>query len=184
MTEAGAVSPHQLRDEILQHPGIELKIANITTLISFENKVQLKSGNETTLEADHVVVCCARESAALFENYPLLKPIRGQVSWVDNSFATLPLNEAYSYGGYCMQLNTSELILGASFYPNRDDQEVLLDDHVHNFELIHSVFLIMQNNYHQSNNGKDEHQFALKVQIIFHLWEKCRMKAVFLLLQV
>ncbi|MFI7980994.1 tRNA (5-methylaminomethyl-2-thiouridine)(34)-methyltransferase MnmD, partial [Acinetobacter baumannii] len=96
LTEAGAVSPHQLRDEILQHPGIELKIANITTLISFENKVQLKSGNETTLEADHVVVCCARESAALFENYPLLKPIRGQVSWVDNSFATLPLNEAYS----------------------------------------------------------------------------------------
>ena len=58
------------------------------------------------------MVCCARESAALFENYPLLKPIRGQVSWVDNSFATLPLNEAYSYGGYCMQLNTSELILG------------------------------------------------------------------------
>ncbi|MFI8140283.1 tRNA (5-methylaminomethyl-2-thiouridine)(34)-methyltransferase MnmD, partial [Acinetobacter baumannii] len=112
LTEAGAVSPHQLRDEILQHPGIELKIANITTLVSFENKVQLKSGNETTLEADHVVVCCARESAALFENYPLLKPIRGQVSWVDNSFATLPLHEAYSYGGYCMQLNTSELILG------------------------------------------------------------------------
>ncbi len=140
LTEAGAVSPHQLRDEILQHSGIELKIANITTFVSFENKVQLKSGNETTLEADHVVVCCARESAALFENYPLLKSIRGQVSWVDNSFATLPLNEAYSYGGYCMQLNTSELILGASFYPNRDDQEVLLDDHVHNFELIHSVF--------------------------------------------
>ncbi|MXH94956.1 FAD-dependent cmnm(5)s(2)U34 oxidoreductase, partial [Escherichia coli] len=54
LTEAGAVSPHQLRAEILQHPSIELKIANITTFVSFENKVQLKSGNETTLEADHV----------------------------------------------------------------------------------------------------------------------------------
>ena len=29
--------------------------------------------------------CAAPKSAALFENYPLLKPIRGQVSWVDNS---------------------------------------------------------------------------------------------------
>lgn len=42
LTEAGAVSPHQLRAEILQHPSIELKIANITTFVSFENKVQLK----------------------------------------------------------------------------------------------------------------------------------------------
>ncbi|MFX5302211.1 FAD-dependent cmnm(5)s(2)U34 oxidoreductase, partial [Acinetobacter baumannii] len=64
----------------------------------------------------------------------------GQVSWVDNSFGPLPLHEAYSYGGYCMQLDSSQLILGASFYPNREDQEVQLDDHVHNFELIHSVF--------------------------------------------
>ncbi len=140
LSEAGAVSPHQLRDEILQHSGIELKIANITALVSFENKVQLKTNDEIIAEADHVVVCCARESAALFENYLPLKPIRGQVSWVDNSFGPLPLHEAYSYGGYCMQLDSSQLILGASFYPNREDQEVQLDDHVHNFELIHSVF--------------------------------------------
>lgn len=140
LSEAGAVSPHQLRDEILQHPCIELKIAHITTLISFENKVQLKSNDDVIAEADHVVVCCARESANLFESYPHLKPIRGQVSWVDNTFAPLPLNEAYSYGGYCMQLDSSQLILGASFYPNREDQEVLNDDHVHNFDLIHSVF--------------------------------------------
>ncbi|MFW1920498.1 FAD-dependent cmnm(5)s(2)U34 oxidoreductase, partial [Acinetobacter baumannii] len=82
----------------------------------------------------------ARESAALFDSYPQLKPIRGQVSWVDNTFAPLPLNEAYSYGGYCMQLDASQMILGASFYPNREDQDVLTEDHVHNFELIHSVF--------------------------------------------
>jgi tRNA 5-methylaminomethyl-2-thiouridine biosynthesis bifunctional protein len=39
-----------------------------------------------------------------------------------------------------MQLDASQLILGASFYPNRDDAEVLTEDHVHNYELIHSVF--------------------------------------------
>lgn len=140
LTEAGSVSPHQLRDEILQHPCINLKIAHVTALISSENNVQLQTDNEIIAEADHVVVCCARESAALFDNHPQLKPIRGQVSWVDNTFAPLPLNEAYSYGGYCMQLDASKMILGASFYPNREDQDVLPEDHVHNFELIHSVF--------------------------------------------
>lgn len=140
LTQAGSVSPHQLRDEILQHPLIDLKILNITELVSCENKVQLKTGNEVIAEADHVVVCCARQSATFFESYPQLKPIRGQVSWVDNTFAPLPLQEAYSYGGYCMQLNASQMILGASFYPNREDQEVVPEDHVHNFELIHSVF--------------------------------------------
>ncbi|MDX8156802.1 FAD-dependent 5-carboxymethylaminomethyl-2-thiouridine(34) oxidoreductase MnmC [Acinetobacter pittii] len=140
LTEAGSVSPHQLRDEILQHPCINLKIAHVTALVSCEKKVQLQTNNQVIAEADHVVVCCARESAALFDSYPQLKPIRGQVSWVDNTFAPLPLNEAYSYGGYCMQLDASQMILGASFYPNREDQDVLPEDHVHNFELIHSVF--------------------------------------------
>lgn len=140
LTEAGSVSPHQLRDEILQHPCINLKIAHVTALISSENNVQLQTDNQIIAEADHVVVCCARESAALFDSYPQLKPIRGQVSWVDNTFAPLPLNEAYSYGGYCMQLDAAQMILGASFYPNREDQDVLPEDHVHNFELIHSVF--------------------------------------------
>ena len=37
----------------------------------------------------------------------------------------------------------------------------------------------MQNNYRQSNNGKDEHQFALKVQIIFHLWKNAEGKPYF-----
>ncbi|ARD27783.1 FAD-dependent cmnm(5)s(2)U34 oxidoreductase [Acinetobacter lactucae] len=140
LTEAGCVSPHQLRDEILQHPLIALKIAHVKALVPFENKVQLHADNEVIAEADHVVVCCARESAALFESYPQLKPIRGQVSWVNNTIAPLRLNEAYSYGGYCMQLDASQMILGASFYPNREDQDVLIEDHVHNFELIHSVF--------------------------------------------
>ena len=39
-----------------------------------------------------------------------------------------------------MQLNDQQLVLGASFYPNRADSEVLSEDHVHNYDLIHSVF--------------------------------------------
>ena len=138
--QAGAVSPHQLRDEILQHANIRIEKVKISRLESTDSQVTLWQDQQIIAITDHAIVCCAKQSAELFENYPVLKPIRGQVSWVENSQRPLALDQAYSYGGYCMQLDTAQLILGASFYPNRDDAEVLTADHVHNYELIHSVF--------------------------------------------
>ena len=138
--QAGAVSPHQLRDEILQHANIRIEKVKISRLESTDSQVTLWQDQQKIAITDHVIVCCAKQSAELIENYPVLKPIRGQVSWVENSQRPLALDQAYSYGGYCMQLDTAQLILGASFYPNRDDAEVLTEDHVHNYELIHNVF--------------------------------------------
>lgn len=138
--QAGAVSPHQLRDEILQHANIRIEKVKISRLESTDSQVTLWQDQQIIAIRDHAIVCCAKQSAELFENYPVLKPIRGQVSGVENSQQPLALDQAYSYGGYCMQLDTAQLILGASFYPNRDDAEVLTEDHVHNYELIHNVF--------------------------------------------
>ncbi|MCO8114839.1 FAD-dependent 5-carboxymethylaminomethyl-2-thiouridine(34) oxidoreductase MnmC [Acinetobacter lwoffii] len=139
LLEAGAVSPHQLREEILLHPHIQYQQAKISH-IEAATKPQLFSDEQDLGEFDHVIVCTARETAQFFADYPVLKPIRGQVSWVNNQAQPLSQNIAYSYGGYCMQLDAEHLILGASFYPGRDDAEVLAEDHVHNYELIHSVF--------------------------------------------
>ncbi len=139
LLEAGAVSPHQLREEILLHPHIQYQQAKISH-IETATKPQLFSDEQDLGEFDHVIVCTARETAQFFADYPFLKPIRGQVSWVNNQAQPLSQNIAYSYGGYCMQLDAEHLILGASFYPDRDDAEVLAEDHVHNYELIHSVF--------------------------------------------
>jgi tRNA 5-methylaminomethyl-2-thiouridine biosynthesis bifunctional protein len=139
LTEAGAVSPHQLKDQILAHPLIQFVQANITQIHPEHNEL-FNAQAQSLGQFDHVIVCCARHTAAFFEQYPVLKPIRGQVSWVENTAQPLALNQAYSYGGYCMQLDAQQFILGASFYPNRDDSDVLLEDHVHNYELIHSVF--------------------------------------------
>ncbi|MGO1062560.1 FAD-dependent 5-carboxymethylaminomethyl-2-thiouridine(34) oxidoreductase MnmC [Acinetobacter lwoffii] len=139
LLEAGAVSPHQLREEILLHPHIQYQQAKISH-IEAATKPQLFSDEQNLGEFDHVIVCTARETAQFFADYPVLKPIRGQVSWMNNQAQPLSQNIAYSYGGYCMQLDAEHLILGASFYPGRDDIEVLAEDHVHNYELIHSVF--------------------------------------------
>lgn len=139
LLEAGAVSPHQLRDEILQNVNIRYKQAKISH-IEAATKPQLFSDEQDLGEFDHVIVCTARDTTQFFADYPALKPIRGQVSWMNNQAQPLSQNIAYSYGGYCMQLDAEHLILGASFYPGRDDIEVLAEDHVHNYELIHSVF--------------------------------------------
>ena len=139
LTEAGAVSPHQLRDQILAHPLIQFVQAKITQIHPEHNEL-FNEEAQSLGQFGHVIICCARHTATFFEHYPVLKPIRGQVSWVENTAQPLALNQAYSYGGYCMQLDAQQLILGASFYPNRDDSDVLLEDHVHNYELIHSVF--------------------------------------------
>lgn len=136
---AGAVSPHQLRDQILQHPLIQFRQAEITQ-IQQTGAVQVFSQHQLLAEYDHAIVCAARHSGRFFADYPLLKPIRGQVSWAENPENPLDAKQAYSYGGYCMQLDAAHLILGASFHPNREDDQVLQEDHAHNYQLIRSVF--------------------------------------------
>lgn len=140
LLEAGAVSPHQLRDQILEHRLIRFEQAEISQIIQTETGVNVWSNGQLLNTYDHVVVCTARNNVDFFENHPVLKPIRGQVSWVNNENHPLDRYQAHSYGGYCMQLDAQHLILGASFYPNRADSDVLVEDHVHNYDLIHSVF--------------------------------------------
>lgn len=142
LKHAGAISPQQLCDQILAHDLIDFKIAQIEHCQKLDNaQVQLLDTDQNILGAfDHVVVCCARESQRFFSHYPRLRAIRGQVSWLKNTGLQLNPKQAYSFGGYCMQLDAEHLILGASFHPERDDTAVEYADHVHNYELIHTAF--------------------------------------------
>lgn len=142
LIHAGAVEPQKLAEEILSHPHITFVQAKIEGYeIQEHGKIKLLAVDQPLENVfDHIVVCCARDSKSFFKDFPLLKPIRGQVSWLDNRDIQLNSNQAYSYGGYCMQLNEKQLILGASFYPGREDTEVLTEDHQHNLDLLADVF--------------------------------------------
>ena len=129
LKHAGAISPHQLKDEILEHPLIELYQQNINDLSELDH-------------FDHIIVCTALANPTLIDDHPTLKPIRGQVSWCASKL--LPLNQAFSYGGYCMQLDDEQLILGASFHPNRTDTDVTVEDHEHNLALLEKIYLNYQ----------------------------------------
>ena len=147
LTQAGAVQPHVLKDEILAHSHIQWVQAQISKIETLDDgQIQLHSADlqpdDLDKHFDQVVVCAARNSAQFFQYYPVLRPIRGQVSWLNNSnSAQKPdLHEAYSYGGYCMQLDARQLILGASFLPDNEDTTVTEHDHQHNHDLIDKVF--------------------------------------------
>lgn len=134
LTMAGAVQPHQLAEQILNHQNIHYYQANI-------EKIDELSEHEVCLYFNHqqknysaVILCCAKATADLIQPFPTLKAIRGQVSWCELS--ALNLRDAYSYGGYFVQLNEKQALFGASFYPNRDDDAVQLADHQHNRQLI------------------------------------------------
>ncbi|WP_445116624.1 FAD-dependent 5-carboxymethylaminomethyl-2-thiouridine(34) oxidoreductase MnmC [Acinetobacter sp. WZC-1] len=142
LTQAGTIRPHQLSDQMLNHPLIQFQQAHAGAITKMpDGRLTVSDTDQHSLGIfDHAIVCCARHSHAFFENYPILRPIRGQISWLNNQQSVLNTDQAYSYGGYCMQLDPAQLILGASFHPGREDDEVLIEDHVHNHDLIHKVF--------------------------------------------
>ena len=138
---AGVVRPKVFAEEVLAHPNIQFIQAQVTDFKTLDNdSVQLISDTEIKQHFDHVIICCARDSKQFFEEFPVLKSIRGQVSWLNNANQVLDRQQAYSYGGYCMQLDAEQLILGASFYPGRDDVDVHSEDHQHNLDLLADVF--------------------------------------------
>ncbi len=66
LLQAGAVSPHQLRDQILDHALIHFEQAKITRINQTENGVAVWSNDELLNRYDHVIVCSARNNADFF----------------------------------------------------------------------------------------------------------------------
>lgn len=131
LLQAGAVEPHHLAEQILAHDGINYHHLDVKTITAQQDGSVVLNEN---LTYDKVIVCTAKQTADLIQPFPTLKAIRGQVSCID--IQLLSCQHAYSYGGYLAQVNEKQLVLGASFYPNRDDDDVLLADHQHNFDLV------------------------------------------------
>ena len=145
LKQAGCIVPQRFAAQVLAHPNIAYVNAQITHLAELDDAVQLwGASSEDAAEqlvntVDRVIVCCAGQSHQLLPDYPTLRPIRGQVSWCEIEHG-LPLQNAYSYGGYALAQDATQLLLGASFHPGRDDDAVLLQDHHHNLTLLQQFF--------------------------------------------
>ena len=63
---AGTVSPHQLRDEILQHPLIQYVQAKINH-IETTTQPELFADQQSLGKFDHIIVCTARDTQQFFK---------------------------------------------------------------------------------------------------------------------
>ena len=137
LNHAGTLSPHLFAQQVLAHPLISFQQANIESIEYVNNQWYLTRSSET-ITASHVICCNARHLNTLYPETPLLKPIRGQVSWtkVKQPFNAEALNSGYSYGGYAVPLNQESLVFGASFIPKDDNADIRYSDHQHNLDLL------------------------------------------------
>lgn len=139
LNDAIGLSPHAFAEQVLQHPLIQFKQAQINKIERIDELWQLHTNTaDEVISASHVICCNARQLNQLFPDTPLLKPTRGQVTWakVKKPFTQEQLQQGFSYGGYAVPLDTEQLIFGASFVPRDDDCTIRFADHQHNYDLL------------------------------------------------
>ncbi|KAF7276645.1 hypothetical protein GWI33_009997, partial [Rhynchophorus ferrugineus] len=140
--KAGALQPQQFAEVILAHPLIEFKQAKIEKIKQLSDQVYGLYDQQQLLDrATHIIVCNALALNQLLPDTPRLKPIRGQVSWVNmpQPFVTQQYYTGYSYGGYAMPLDQNQLIFGASFLPQQTETDTRIEDHQHNLDLMTQI---------------------------------------------
>lgn len=154
LKQAGLLNPQALAKQILQDSAIHYYQLDISQILASGNQWQLKTASDAVLTTtyDHVLICTALHSPLLCHGLPVLKPIRGQVSWFKAPVATascseqpttVPMPLPLTYGGYMAQIQSpsagSTILLGASFVRQDHQSDIRLADHQHNLELIQAI---------------------------------------------
>lgn len=140
--QAALLSPQHLAQQVLSHSNIRCIQAQIVELKQQATYWQLIDQQGNPHDYDWVFVCNARLAPHLIANLPVLKPIRGQVSWTRMLHPpAIPL----AYGGYIASMpesaNTAmpSVLLGASFIRDDVHTDIRLSDHQHNFNLLQQI---------------------------------------------
>lgn len=115
---AGIVSPPELCNKYLTHPGISLYLnKKISSLHHVRDRWILKGPhNEIINEADIVIVANAHECAAFEQTRGLrVEAVKGQVAIIPTPSPLESVNSALCYNGYMLPQYRGENVLGASF---------------------------------------------------------------------
>ncbi|WP_025732212.1 bifunctional tRNA (5-methylaminomethyl-2-thiouridine)(34)-methyltransferase MnmD/FAD-dependent 5-carboxymethylaminomethyl-2-thiouridine(34) oxidoreductase MnmC [Carnimonas nigrificans] len=119
----GWLAPRDFCQRLIEHPNIEHQALGVDALQRGATGWQLNLSDGTRMTVDQVVVCAAWASQQLapFEQLPLM-PIRGQVSCVDISAASItPLSCTVCANGYAPPPYRGQQLFGATFTPHSLD---------------------------------------------------------------
>lgn len=141
LAQAALLNPAELAKTVLAHPLISMHTAEVLRLTPEAASWQLHtSKGDIDQQFQQVIVCTAMASRLLCQNLPVLHPIRGQISWcaAPKGSPCVPL----SYGGYCTTMQhtgQSQLLFGASFMRQDDQNDLRAADHQHNARLLADI---------------------------------------------
>ncbi|ROH88021.1 bifunctional tRNA (5-methylaminomethyl-2-thiouridine)(34)-methyltransferase MnmD/FAD-dependent 5-carboxymethylaminomethyl-2-thiouridine(34) oxidoreductase MnmC [Pseudomethylobacillus aquaticus] len=135
---AGWVDPAALCTALAAQPGIStLTCSAALALHQTADGWQLQTSTGVQLEADMVVVANANDCKAFTQTAALpLRPVRGQLSFVPATEASLALKTVLCSDGYISPARAGYHCLGATFVGYETSTEVTEADHLANLDML------------------------------------------------
>lgn len=129
----GWVVPPHVRARLADHPLITLSLGRAVTALTPTSSGWCASGDEFSLEAEQVVVCCAYQARALapFSDFPLL-PVRGQISLLPATVESEELKVILCAEGYCAPALNGVHVAGATSVFGDDGTDLRVSEHAEN----------------------------------------------------
>lgn len=152
---AGWVHPPALCNALAQHPNITLLASqHALRLEASATGWQVFDAQTLIAEAPIMVLANANDSQAFAQTAHLpLEPVRGQISIIPASPASLALKCVICTEGYISPAKDSLHCLGATFSPDQHTLEIRAADHLHNLatlrQLSPALYQALDDNIHQ-----------------------------------
>ncbi len=137
-SQAGWLDPAHLCRRLCEHPNIQIQFNAQVSQLSRRNDLwQLSLSNGDTLLSPAVVLATANQlkQFSYTEQIPL-KPIRGQVSYINASPSSQRLKTVICGDGYFPPANNDTHCIGATFDPRNLDLAMRAEDHQRNLDTL------------------------------------------------
>lgn len=134
-SQAGWVKPKALCEHLLSQPRVTLQYGDVASLTQSASGWKLLLTDDSTLDADHVVIASAHLANRFAQTLDLpLQSVRGQVSEINLPDEITGPKCVVCAGGYVAPALDSVLTFGASFVPNNATTDVTAEDHQRNID--------------------------------------------------
>ncbi len=136
--QAGWLNPAELCRRLCDHPNIQVRLnAQMSQLSRQEHHWQLSLTDGNTLRSPAVVLATANElTHSPYTDQLPLKPIRGQVSYINASPNSQQLKTVICGDGYFPPAHRGQHCIGATFDPRHLELDVRIEDHHRNIETL------------------------------------------------
>lgn len=133
LSQSGTISPHKLCYAYSRDVDVH-----------FNTPIE----NPDALKADAIIIACGITSAKLCKNLQLaLKPVRGQVTYIQSCKISEKLNCTIGYGGYISPPYQNIHCVGSSFQPWLNHTDVIESDDTDNLKKLFSMVPSLRDDY-------------------------------------